>query len=534
MQAFLSIYSFIDWMLRGVSMAAQTVAIGGVAFILLTLRAQARQNENVDLWRFCKSLLLWSAATLCLARLLAAGALTAFLIGSSGVDLATAASADAVHLSLLSGGAAAALALAARRRDTPSMLLALSILLIGAHAGLTHAASRAEPSPLLLAAETLHLFALAAWIGALPYFVAALRLIGDDGERRTLARRFSLISVASVVLLAATGIFMAVPYVATLEGLYQTNYGLLIGTKVVLLLVLLSLGAANFLAIRRLRRSRPARLDSVPVFAEAEVGVGLVAIFCAVALAASPLAADASAARPDAAEIAHQFVFVWPRLQSPALPPATALAASAFPASETVRSAFDIAWSEAHHHYAALFVIAAGLVALASQFGRARLMTRHWPALFLGLAAYLFIVADEDAWPLGRVGFFESLANPRIAQHKMMIAFVAALALVEWRVQCSRLRAAWTSYVFPLTITAAAAFLLTHYGHTDAKEEVLIEISHAPVALLGVIAATARWLELRLPSLAQSRLAGIVWPTAFIAAGAFLLLYRETPAPALL
>ena len=37
MEAFLSLYSVIDWILRGASVAAQTLALGGVAYFLFTL-----------------------------------------------------------------------------------------------------------------------------------------------------------------------------------------------------------------------------------------------------------------------------------------------------------------------------------------------------------------------------------------------------------------------------------------------------------------------------------------------------------------
>lgn len=157
-----------------------------------------------------------------------------------------------------------------------------------------------------------------------------------------------------------------------------------------------------------------------------------------------------------------------------------------------------------------------------------RPVVQHWPLLLLGLAAFLVVTADEEAWPLGKIGFFESLTIPQIAQHKLMIALIAVFAVSEWGVQAKKFKAAWPSYVFPLTILAAAAFLLTHYGHTGQKEEVLIQLSHAPIALLGVIVASARWVELRMPAPAAARLAGVLWPIAMIAAGAFLLLYRET------
>ncbi len=532
MQAFLSIYSLLDWILRGVCMAAQTFAVGGVAYVLLTLTSFKNRQNGAALEHLCMRMLFWAALVLCFSQLLAAGVLTAFLIGSGGVSLATAVSADAVILYLLSASAAFALACVARRpyRSSKGVLFLLSALLIGAHTGVTHAASRAEPSLALLGSEMLHLFALAAWIGGVPYFLISLRMICDHDELKSVAKRFSLISAVSVIVIVATGLLMSFPYVGTPKGIYQTNYGLLLGTKVLLLIMLLWLGAANFLAIRKLCRGQSSALRALPGFAEVEVGIGLIGILCAAALASSPLAADTRAARPDAAEISKRFELTWPRLQSPAPPPAVSpdTTQSGFDRPEPKRTSLDIAWSEAHHHYAAIFVIVTGVVAFISQKGAVWRVARHWPGLFFGLAVYLFIVADEDAWPLGKIGFFESLATPRIAQHKLMILLVAGLAIFEWRVQCSKLQSKWASFVFPATIAAAAAFLLTHYGHTDDKEEVLVEISHTPVALLGVVAAAARWLELRLPSSTLSRLAGIVWPLAFVAAGAFLLIYRES------
>ena len=391
--------------------------------------------------------------------------------------------------------------------------------------GVTHAASRTETSPSLLTAEMLHLLALATWIGGVPYFIASLRIIGDGGERRNVSRRFSFMSLASVAVLAATGVFMAFPYTGSLDALYQTQYGLLLSSKVVLLIMLLCLGASNFFSIRRRHRDR---LDGVRVFAEVEVGIGLIAILAAVALASSPLAVTTDAAKPQAAEISARFQLALPRLESPALAQLSSAQPDVATAAdlESNRNEADVAWSEAHHHYAALVVILVGLIALLAQ-SRRMPAARHWPVLILALAGYLVVTADEEVWPLGKIGFFESLATPQIAQHKLMIALIAGFAICEWGVQSKKFRAAWPSYVFPLTIAAAAAFLLTHYGHTGRAEEVLIEISHTPIALLGVIVASARWLELRLAPGSAARLAGVAWPLAMITAGTFLLLYRE-------
>jgi putative copper resistance protein D len=62
------------------------------------------------------------------------------------------------------------------------------------------------------------------------------------------------------------------------------------------------------------------------------------------------------------------------------------------------------------------------------------------------------------------------------------------------------------------------------------KDQLLIELTHTPLALTGIVAGWARWLELRLDPqtnrIAQ-RLAGWVWPVCFILVGFMLLGYRE-------
>ncbi len=69
--------------------------------------------------------------------------------------------------------------------------------------------------------------------------------------------------------------------------------------------------------------------------------------------------------------------------------------------------------------------------------------------------------------------------------------------------------------------------MLTHsHALANIKDQLLIEMSHVPLALSGIIAGWARWLELRLDGRA-SRRAGWVWPIAFIAVGLILLSYRE-------
>src|SRR3989442_1401348 len=103
------------------------------------------------------------------------------------------------------------------------------------------------------------------------------------------------------------------------------------------------------------------------------------------------------------------------------------------------RTAADRAWSEFNHNVAGLFVLAMGLLAILYATGRAR-WARHWPLIFLGLAGFLLIRNDPGAWPLGPLGFWESMAYPEVLQHRVFVLLVVAFAFFEWMVRTGRLR----------------------------------------------------------------------------------------------
>ena len=85
----------------------------------------------------------------------------------------------------------------------------------------------------------------------------------------------------------------------------------------------------------------------------------------------------------------------------------------------------------------------------------------------------------------------------------------------------------FAKYVFPAVCALGGALLLTHsHSLGNIKEELLAELSHVPLALLGVVAGCARWLELRLvPD--DRRIPAFIWPICFVLIGALLLNYRE-------
>lgn len=541
MQLFVDIYGFLSVVLRGFILAAQSVAIGGLAFLLVLVwpLGDALGAAGETLARRALRLIASAAIALAAAETLAAASLTAMLVGTLEIPVREAAGARAVAVDLMAAAIAAAIAVAARRAQSGGRAIRaaapiLSALLLGVQAGSTHAVSQFEGAVALSASEFLHMLGAAVWIGGIPFFLMALTELAEPAARAAAARRFSTMSVGAVASLLAGGALMAVYYVGTPPAFYGTSYGVMLSAKIVLLLGLLFLGAMNFLAVRQMREEPAGPLLRTRRFAEAEIGIGLTVLFCAASLASLPPARDLPNDRASLTEIVDRLEPRLPvRLDSPdfatvsaALPPEALKYLP--PGAQPPRSPADIAWSEYNHHWAGLFVAAMGVMALLERANR-RLAPymRHWPLAFLGLAGFLFLRADEMVWPLGRLGLIESLRDPEIAQHRLLTLLIVAFGLFEWRVRLGRVKAWWAPYVFPISTATAAAFLLTHsHALANLKEETLIEITHTPLALVGVAAGWSRWLELRLDGGAK-RIAGFVWPVAFILAGLMLVFYRE-------
>ena len=322
-----------------------------------------------------------------------------------------------------------------------------------------------------------------------------------DGEaQRAVGLRFSHLSMAAVAMIAAGGAAMSLVYIGAVENFYGVSYGVMVGAKTVLFAGLLSLGALNFLAVRR-EPADAAAFARLRRFAEVEIGVGWTVVFAAASLSSLPPAIDLARDRVSFAEIVERVTPRWPpRLESPdhaalstSLPPIQTARADDAPPTDAVtgsliaqRNAEDIAWSEYNHHIAGLFVAAMGLLALLEHWPRLAPFARHWPMLMLGLAGFLFLRADEAVWPLGQLGLIESLRDPEIAQHRIFLALIIGFGIFEWRVRTRRVTAQWAPLAFPFITGVGGALLLAHsHGLANIREEFLIEITHTPLALVG-------------------------------------------------
>jgi putative copper resistance protein D len=401
----------------------------------------------------------------------------------------------------------------------PIVLGAVAALVVSA-AWTSHAAARLEGRGPLLLLDALHQLAAAAWIGGLLHLsVTALR--HDPVAPAVLLRRFSTLALVAVGTLLAAGVGLTLGYVDSARGMVGTAYGLMVMTKAVMLGLLLVFGAVNFFVVRRLPaddRAAPLRLRR---YVEVEFGLGLTVLFAAASLTSLPPAIDVVADRATPAEVISRFVPRMPRLSSPPI--------EALPVDDkdAPRTDEDRAWSEFNHHISGIFVLAMGLLGLLQATGRAR-WARHWPLVFLGLAAFMMVRNDPGSWPMGPQGFWEGMRDPSVLQHRTFVLLVVVFGVFEWMVRSGRLRAPRAALLFPLLCAVGGGLLLTHsHASLNLKTEFLTEVTHAPLGVLGVLVGWGRWLELRLAA-PEDRLPGRLSACAMAVIGVLLLLYRES------
>jgi putative copper resistance protein D len=102
-----------------------------------------------------------------------------------------------------------------------------------------------------LAADALHLLAAGVWLGSLPPLVMLLAAAWRNEEPArtavvaTAVRRFSLLGIASVGVLLASGIINTWYEVGSLRDLIATAYGRLVLAKIALFAAMVSIAAAN-------------------------------------------------------------------------------------------------------------------------------------------------------------------------------------------------------------------------------------------------------------------------------------------------
>jgi copper resistance protein D len=526
-------FDLLALLLRALSFSLEALTLGAIFFLLVAARpsglaADAQSHLRRIASRFALALVVIQFALIATT--------SAELMSSAGLPFRELLSASY----FLSGGifAAASFALFLLLRFTARLIpsTACAAIALAASVSLSHAASRMDHRALLFAATALHHLGMAAWLGALPFLLIAIRLTTDGEVSLSLSRRFSTMALTSVCVLVLAGALLAWDYTGSWQGLYGSSYGILI----------LVFGAANFTALRNIVGPY---LFYLRRFSEVELILGFTVVLAAASLTAqSPpvdqMPQDMLSGRAVLARMTPR----WPSFRTPdlaQLTPPTPLSVAVREATFTGGSASDFndrAWSEYNHHWAGLIVLVVGLLAMVARLPHQR-WAQHWPLLFLALAAFILLRADPECWPLGPRPFWRSFTAPDVLEHRLFALLIVLFALFEWSVRTGRL--SWTParYVFPVICAAGGALLLTHtHSLGDGTDEVFAELSHTPIAILAALAGAARWLELRLevqpntpdpanpdPAPRQARrITACIWPLCFLLIGLLLLNYRES------
>jgi len=543
MARLLQIFGFLSVLFRGATLTFESLTIGGVVFLNFVARSGGSPSEQIN--QACLRWIRRAAIALAVMQLAYVLASALILMQSADMTLTDVSGANFVLAGILA--IVSALTIAAlstpRRPINPIVLLLPAALILLSSVMTSHAVARLDYRLPLAAVTALHQGATAVWLGGLFYLLIAIPRSPDNQFARQLITRFSKLALISVAVLAAAGFTLGVAYVGSLDAVYGTSYGIMVATKVVLFVTLLLLGALNFQIAHS--PSGGAVIASLKRLGEAELGIGITVILTAASLTSLPPAIDLKTDRVSRQEIAARLAPHNPRLASPAIQDlpediyaaqvtsfdaGTLSSASFVPGQAGTRpnTTAEKSWSEYNHHWAGLIVLAMGLLAFLARTKHFP-WARNWPLIFLGLSAFLFLRSDPETWPLGPNGFWVTLQDPEVLLHRIFALLVIALAIFEWRVQTGRVATERARLVFPALVAAASALLLTHsHSLGNIKEEVLAELSHAPLAVFGIVAGWSRWLELRLPAenKVRDRMAWL-WPTCLVLIGLLLLNYRE-------
>jgi len=544
MARLLQIFGFLSVLFRGATLSFESLTIGGIVFLNFVARSSSTQSEAID--QACLRWIRRAAVALAVMQLAYILASTLILMQSADMTLSDVSGANFVLAGIV--GIASALTIAslaggARPSKSYAVLLVPAVLILVSSVMTSHSMARLDYRFPLAVVTALHQGATATWLGGLFYLLIAIPRSPDNQFARQLIARFSKLALISVAVLAAAGFTLGFAYLGSIDAIYGTSYGIMVATKVVLFGTLLLLGLLNFQIAHA--PSGGAVIASLKRFGEAEIGIGITVILTAASLTSLPPAIDLKTDRVSVQQISARLSPHFPRLESPAMQdlPEDAYAAEvkAFDAGPLSSASFvpgqagtrpntpaEKSWSEYNHHWAGLIVLAIGLLAFLVQTKHFP-WARNWPLLFLGLSLFLFLRSDPETWPLGPNGFWVTLQDPEVLLHRIFALLVIALAIFEWRVQTGRVATERARLIFPALVAVASALLLTHsHSLGNIKEEVLAELSHAPLAVLGIVASWSRWLELRLPTddKVGDRLAWL-WPTCLVLIGLLLLNYRE-------
>ena len=539
-----SIFGYLTVLLSAATLIGQSLLLGGLFFRYWIARPSAEnatdglEGVNTIAVRWFR----WAAIGLAAVQALYLYVNSAVLMASADIPFREVLGANFFIAGTVMFCAAllAAMLAGSEHRHAAWCLTTAVLLVLVASVMTAHAASRVEGRIPLMILTGLHQAATGFWIGGLPFLLLGLYVSRDRATQWYLTRRFSQLAFVSVLVLVLSGVCLSVSYVGSMHALLGTSYGLMLLAKIAMLGALLALGGINYLMLQKYGPEQV--IPRLRRLVEAEFGIGITVVLSAASMTSQPPAVDLV---HDTLQPSHIWMRVrpeWPRMGSPAEselstrrpgqvisdddPTRRTVAFSSEGMPLSLRVLNDMRWSEYNHHWLGLIVLGMGVLAVLARTGRAP-WAEHWPLLMIGIAIFIFLRGDPECWPSGPKSFWATWADPEIFQHRAAALLCLAFAIFELRVRRDASGEGILPLVFPVICAVGAALLLTHsHGTSNVREETLAELSHTPLAVLGVMAGWSRWLELRLPSKDRG-VPSWIWPVCFVLIGAGLLNYRE-------
>ena len=402
------------------------------------------------------------------------------------------------------------------------------ILLVN-EARLTHAASRLEDQRELMVITMGHVLAATVWAGGVGHLLVSWWRGRQSSDLTSLwpvlVRRFSPIGIPCMVGLIGFGGFLTWRYVGGLPGLVGTGYGNMVLVKVLFLVLVLVLAALNWSAARRwgLGVEPSPMVLRLSAFVEIEVILGIGLLFTAASLTGYPPSVDVTKDLVTPEEMWVMYNPKIPRVTGPELVLIDAPELTNMKTGEMGKKV-DSSWDRFNHNVSGAIVVVMASIAFLHLLGQVG-WARGWPLLFVGFSFLIFVFSNPDHWPLGTIGFGESLKSAEVIQHWLAAVVVFGLGWFEWRAREKALSHPFYPFVFPSLCIVGGIILLTHsHSISSLKTEFMTQSTHVAMGFLGVVMGSARWLELRLPS-PQNRWAGLASLGSMMLVGLILLFY---------
>jgi putative copper resistance protein D len=323
-------------------------------------------------------------------------------------------------------------------------------------------------------------------------------------------------------------------YLGSPKALLASSYGLTLTTKLILVLAVLGAAYRNYRSIKpeldrlaassedEVERATPDLVWRFGRTLELEVTAGLLVIVVAGILGSvSPPNGPGQGLLTD-----RQISAVL----SPELP-ATGFGDPKSWLGSSTRTPEDLAHAEFMHNWSgvAVVILALGwlLQCLGGRVGEQA--GRIWPLFLIPFAIFVALFSDPDVWPVGDLGLISSLGNPLILEHRIGAAMIVVLSWLGLRDARYGGEERPLGRALPILMIVGSLLLLGHahssFASTDALAT-LIDVQHAVLGGLGLLAGVVRWLELR--GLFPHSVARVLWPSLVLMLGLFLAFsYRE-------